>query len=181
MLLHLNSEQVKLKTVNNMNEYATEIFKQIQDITEEKSKMSEEKKQQQFLRIQQKLQSGCKLTAEELSFIQRYYPDMYPRIMRIQAQRQQLENSLKQAKSKEAAERIYNAAMNSIAKEDPDKAALMAAYTKAYAEFKETACYRELPEKDEEAKQNDVFSEKAIDEVEQEKHLLMYPKFDVEG
>lgn len=169
-----------LKTVDNMNEYVMEIFRKMQDISTENNQMSEERKQQQLLRIQQKLQNGSKLTAEELSFIQRYYPEMYPRVMRIQAQRQQLENQLKQAKSKEDAARIYNDAMTSITKEDPDKAALQAAYSKAYAEFKETTQYKSLPEKDKDSKENDIFSE-GMDEVEKEKRLVMQPKFDVMG
>lgn len=172
----------ELKQVGSMNEYAMEICKKMQEISAENSQMSEEKKQQQLLRIQQKLQNGSKLTAEELSFIQRYYPEMYPRVMRIQAQRQQLENSLKQAKSKEKAARIYQDAMNSIAKEDPDKAALQAAYSKVYAEFKESAQYRTLPEKEEDAKKhNTLLEEEDMDEVEREKRLMMQPKFDVAG
>lgn len=175
-------ENQALKKVSNMGEYTMEIFRKMQDITTENNQMSEEKKQQQLLRIQQKLKNGSKLTAEELSFIQHYYPEMYPRVMRIQAQRKQLENQLKQAKSKEDAARIYNDAMNSIAKEDPDKAALQAAYSKAYAEFKETAQYKSLPEKDKDSKENDIFStNEDIDEVEKEKRLVMQPKFDVTG
>lgn len=171
-----------LKTVNNMNEYATEILKKIQDITTENNQMSEEEKQQQLQRVLQKLKNGDKLTGEELSFIQRYYPEMYARVMRVQAQRQQLENSLKQAKSKEEAARIYNDAMNSIAKEDPDRGAIQAAYSKAYAEFKETAQYRSLPQKDKDTKENDIFSEdENMDEVEKEKRLMIQPKFDVTG
>ena len=175
-------ENQGLKMVNNRNEYAIEIFKKMQDITIENKQMSEEEKQQQLQRVLQKLKNGDKLTADELSFIQRYYPEMYPRVMRVQAQRQQLENTLKQARSKEEAARIYNDTMNSIAKEDPDREALQAAYSKAYAEFKETAQYRSLPQKDKDSKEKDIFTEaENMDEVEKEKRLMMKPKFDITG
>lgn len=169
------------KSVNSMDEYAMEIFRQMQDMTTQNNQMSEEEKQRQLQRILQKLENGDKLTPQELSLIQRYCPEMYAKAMRIQAQRQQLENRLKQAKSKEEATNIYHDALNSISKEDPDKKALMAAYDKVYAEFKKTAKYQNLPKKEEERKENQIFQEEMIDEVEKEKRLLMEPEFDVNG
>ena len=84
--------------------------------------------------------------------------------------------------AKEEAARIYNDTMNSIAKEDPDREALQAAYSKAYAEFKETAQYRSLPQKDKDSKEKDIFTEaENMDEVEKEKRLMMKPKFDITG
>ena len=143
--------------------------------------MSEKEKQRQLQRILQKLENGDKLTPQEFSFIQRYCPEMYAKAMRIQAQRQQLENRLKQAKSKEEAANIYNDALNCIAKEDPDKKALMAAYDKVYAEFKKTAKYQSMPKKETEGRENQILQEKIMDEVEKEKRLLMEPEFDVNG
>lgn len=174
-------ENQGLKTVNHRNEYAAEIFKKMQEITTENKQMSEEEKQQQLQRVLQKLKNGDKLTADELSFIQRYYPEMYSRVMRVQAQRQQLENSLKQAKSKEEAARIYNDAINSISKEDPDKKALMAAYDKVYVEFKKDAKYQSLPKKEKGDKEEQIFHQEMMDAVEKEKRLLMAPEFDVNG
>ncbi len=178
-------ESQGLKEVNSTYEYAMEMFKKMQDITAEGSRMNEEKKEQEMQRIQQKINNGEKLTAMEMAFIRRYYPEMYPRVMRIQAQRQALESRLKQAKSKEEVEQIYSEAMSSIAEEDPDKASLQAAYTKAYTEYKETDRYKSLPEKEEKDKKSSVFKfyveNENIDELEKEKRLIMQPEFDVIG
>lgn len=170
-----------LNAVDNMESFAIEYFQKMQEIAEENNQMSEEEKQKYLQRILQKLKNGDKLTGEELSFVQRYYPETYPRVMRIQAQRQQLESSLKHAKSKEEAASIYQETMSSIGKEDPDRAALQSAYSKVYAEFKKSQEYQMLPEKEGEGKESRVFEYREIDEVEKEKWLVLKPEFDVSG
>jgi hypothetical protein len=157
----------------------------MQEIATENSQMSEEEKAAEMQRIQQKINNGEKLTAMEMAFIRRYYPEMYPRVMRVQAQRQALESRLKQAKSKQEVEQIYSEAMSSIAEEDPDKSSLQAAYTKAYTEYKETDRYKSLPEKEVKNKKSSVFKvyveNENIDELEKEKRLIMQPEFDISG
>lgn len=166
-----------MEKVTTMEEYIEKFRDRVQDGFHE-SQMSEEDKAKELQKILRKLKSGVKLTGDELSFIKRFYPQMYSHVMRVQNQRQQLENQLKSAKSKEEAAQIFANAMGGIAKDDPDKEMLQAAYSKAYTEFQSTAQYRSLPETNQEAKKEKQKSSFEEDQVEQEKKRFLYPEFD---
>ena len=100
-------------------------------------------------KIYAKIQSGKKLTQDELAYLRRYDPVTYMKVARIQAQREALEAQLKCCKSKEEAQELYTDAVSRIPEDDPARAELLAAYDDAYGEFKKSDDYGSLPQKDE--------------------------------
>ena len=104
--------------------------------------------------IQAKLQSGKRLTAEELRYLKKYNPIMYAHAMRIETKRRAVEQSLKNANSKQEVEEIQFRAMSTISKNDPVKEYMVAAVQDAVKEFKKTTAYKSLPEVEEKDKKN---------------------------
>lgn len=111
------------------------------------SKMSDEEKKNYEEKINQKIKNGDKLTSSEMQYIRLKSPYLYAMISRIQFQRQVLEEKLKQCRSKEEVEEVYNSSISHISKKDPAKEPLMAAYTKVTLEFKKSSTYKNLPQK----------------------------------
>lgn len=170
--------------VTSMGEYLANFRDKVQETFSE-NQMSEENKTRELQRILRKLKNGAKLTGEELNFIRQNYPQMYAHVVRVQNQRQQLENQFKSAKSKEEVSEIFSNAMLGIAKDDPDKEMLQAAYSKVYSEFQNTPEYKSLPDTKEDAmkKKNNKNTQKPQekDQVEEERKKFLYPEFDVNG
>lgn len=174
----------ELRKSVTMEEYIEKFKEKVQENSND-GQMSEEEKSRELQKILRKLKSGARLTGEDLSFIRHFYPEMYVHVVRIQNQRKQLENQLKSAKSKEEASQIFSQAMTGIAKDDPDKEMLQAAYSKAYSEFQSTSEYKKLPETNQEAKvEKEMKSHRSVyeqDEVEQELKKFLCPEFDING
>lgn len=99
-------------------------------------------------KIQAKLQSGKRLTAKEMKYLQKYNPVMYAHAVRIEMKRRSVEEKLKHARSKEEVEEIQFEAISTISKKDPVRE-YMVAVCDAVAEFKKTEHYRRLPETEE--------------------------------
>lgn len=143
-----------------------------------KEGMSEEEKEKRLKKIEQKLKNGKKLTAEEMSFIQRYYPEKYPAIKRIQVMRESLEEKLEHASSKEEVQDIYMLAVGMVSDKDPYKEEVLRAYQDVLQEFKKNSAYQKLPQKTEDEKQNDFCNKNIEDEVRKAEYQFIVPEFD---
>jgi len=141
--------------------------------TSKKEGMSEEEKERRLKKIEQKLKNGKKLTAEEMSFILRYYPEKYPEIKRIQVMRESLEEKLEHASSKEEVEDIYGLAVGMVSDKDPYQEEILSAYRDVLEEFKKSSAYKKLPQKKEDAKKE------FEDEVIQQEYRFFTPEFDL--
>lgn len=147
-----------------------------------KEGMSEEEKEKRLKKIEQKLKNGKKLTAEELSFIQRYYPEKYPAIKRIQVMRESLEERLAHASSKEEVQDIYNVAVGMVSEKDPYKEEILSAYQDVLQEFKKSSVYQKLPQKTEDEKGRNyggLNHTDLEDEVRKEEYQFYMPEFDL--
>ena len=113
--------------------------------------LSDEQKKAYEERIMQKLQSGKKLTAEEMNYLRIKNPQLYAQAARVQAMRENLEKQLENCRSKEEVEKAYGMAMSMVGEDDPMRKAIVAAYDDVMKEFKKTDKYQSLPEKEEEA------------------------------
>ena len=98
------------------------IGKSIIKLFEEAGDNTEEKKKKMLEKIRHKLESGKKLTAEEMQFLQKNYPELYVKAKKIEIKRKTVEERLKHCKSK---------------------------VEEAVKEFKNTSDYKKLPEKKE--------------------------------
>lgn len=112
--------------------------------------LSDEQKKAYEERIMQKLKSGKKLSAEEMNYLRAKNPQLYAQAARVQAMRENLENQLKNCRSKEEVENVYGMAMSMVGEDDPMREAIVAAYDDVTKEFKKTEKYQSLPEKEEE-------------------------------
>lgn len=97
-------------------------------------------------KIYSKIQSGKKLTPDEMSYLARTNPAMYQKALRAQFFRRALESKLKSCRSKEEAQDIFAIAIGSIDENDPDRDIIIAALNDAYSEFKKSKEYKTLPE-----------------------------------
>lgn len=143
--------------------------------------MSEEEKEERMRKIEQKLKNGKKLTAEEMRFVQCYYPEKYPYIKRIQVMREHLEERLKHASSKEEVQDIYALAVGMVSDKDPYKEEMLSAYQDVMQEFRKSSAYQKLPQKSEEGKkgkQGGFNMADVTDEVMQEEYRFFMPEFD---
>lgn len=134
------------------------ITKNISELLSPACGMTEEEKQAYLAKIRAKLQSGKKLTGEEMRFLQAEDPVLYQQAARVQSMRESLEARLAHATSKENATSIYADALSHIADEDPMKEYLVAAYDDAMKEFRESDTYQALPDTEREA-QNERLSD----------------------
>ena len=106
----------------------------VQDYLDPTAGMTDAQRERFIKKIYAKIQSGKKLTQDELAYLRRYDPVTYMKVARIQAQREALEAQLKCCKSKEEAQELYTDAVSRIPEDDPARAELLAAYDDAYGE-----------------------------------------------
>lgn len=129
---------------------AQEITEKIKELMDPTSGMSDAEKEKYDKTVMAKVYSGKELTPEELRYIRINYPALYPQVLRVQIQRKAFEERVKNCRSKQEVEEVYQEAMMRVSEDDPMREVLYAAYTDVYKEFKETDDYQELPEKTEE-------------------------------
>lgn len=118
------------------------------------TEMDEQEKSRYEAHIRAKLESGKRLTAEEMRYLRLYNPTLYAHAIRIETVRRSVEEQLKHAKSKEQVEEIQYAAISAVSKKDPVRQYMIAAIQDAVAEFKKTSAYKQLPRKEEKETQN---------------------------
>lgn len=160
----MNINQIKLSAKSNMENNASvtpiatldKAAVYLQNMIELGiGEIDEEKLKEKYdATIQTKLQYGKRLTAEELRYLKKYNPIMYAHAMRIETKRCAVEQSLKNANSKQEVEEIQFRAMSTINKKDPVKEYMVAAVQDAVKEFKKTSAYKSLPEVEEKDKKN---------------------------
>ena len=145
---------MEIKNINEQREMMAAIGQQIMDYVHSMREegLRGETKEEYEQRIYAKAQSGQKLTPDEMSFLARTNPAMYQKVLRAQIMRKALEKQLQSCSSKQEAENVFSAAVSSISEKDPDRDMILAAYTQAYKEFKESTQYKQLPDTEEEAK-----------------------------
>lgn len=117
--------------------------------------MTEEQKKSFVEKIYKKLESGKKLTYDELQYLRMHDPITYAKAARVLVMREALKKQLENAKSKEEAADIYLTNMSRIADDDPAKKELEAAYNDEYSEFKKSDDYKKLPDTRKEAKEKE--------------------------
>ncbi len=119
----------------------------VKDYLDPTAGMTDEQKERFIKKLYAKIQSGKKLTPDELAYLRKYDPVTYMKVVRIQAKREALETQLKNCKSKEEAQELYVDIVSRIPEDDPARKELLAAYDDAYEEFKKSDDYGSLPEK----------------------------------
>lgn len=117
-----------------------------------KPEMNEEDHKKMQARIMGKLESGKKLSKEEMDYLKKYDPIMYVHALRVQKMAEAVKERLKHANSKEAADRIISSAITGISDKDPDKKYIVAAVNRISTEFHKSGAYSKLPNTEEEAK-----------------------------
>ena len=168
MNISLNLKKEETQKITTEIELARYIMERGNDT----EKMSEADRAKMEARINAKLQSGKKLSQEEMEYLRRYNPIMYAHALRVQRMAEAVEEQLKHAKSKEEADRIITSALNGISKNDPDREYIFAAVNRVATEFHKSGAYDELPntidEDDKKKKKSgEVFSD-AEDEEDDE-------------
>ena len=122
----------------------------LEDYLDPTAGMTDAQRERFIKELYAKIQSGRKLTPDEMQYLRRYDPMTYLKVARIQSQREALESRLKNCKSKEEAQEVYTDTMARIPEDDPARKELMAAYDRTYEEFKESGEYGKLPDEDSE-------------------------------
>lgn len=145
VVMAINLFQEKTEKITSTKELANYILDSVHDSFDE---MSEEKRKDMDARIQAKLESGNKLTPEELRYLQKYNPMLYAHALRVQVLAKAVEEQLKHARSKEEANRIITGAIAGISKDDPDRKYIFAAINRISTEMHKSPAYNRLPETD---------------------------------
>lgn len=96
----------------------------VKSISSKRSGLSKSQIQKKLQKIKNKLKAGARLTGEEKEFLRRYAPELYRKVTALEKERENYEERLKEAKTRDEAERIKMEKMaNNIAtanKEDPE-------------------------------------------------------------
>lgn len=145
VVMTINLFQEKTEKITSTKELANYIFDSVNNSSDE---MPEEKRKDMDARIQAKLESGKKLTPEELRYLQKYNPMMYVHALRVQVLAKAVEEQLKHARSKEEANRIITGAIAGISKDDPDRKYIFAAINRISTEMHKSPAYNRLLETD---------------------------------
>lgn len=122
----------------------------VKDFLDPTAGMTDVQRERFVKKLYAKIQSGQKLTPDEMQYLRKYDPVTYMKVARIQAQREAFERQLKSCKSKEEAQELYIDKVTMVPKEDPAREELLAAYDDVYEEFKKSDEYTALPETEKE-------------------------------
>ena len=133
-------ENTKLDTLS----IGLQLKEAVDSIFDPTTGMSEEEKKKFVQKLYRKLESGKKLSADEMQ---------YAKAAKVQVLRESLKKQLKSATSKEKAADIYTQAMSRISEDDPARKEIMAAYDDVYKEFRKSDEYKALPNTEKEAKE----------------------------
>lgn len=114
-------------------------------------------------RLQQKMESGKKLTTKEMNYLKKTNPILYQHMLRVQHEREALKNRLKRCKTKQEAQRVISQAYAAVSKKDPVRQQMLAAITDVARQFTNSSRYQKLPENEEELKKR---KQQKVDESE---------------
>lgn len=124
----------------------------VNDYLDPTAGMTDEQKERFIKKLYVKIQSGKKLTPDEMQYLRQYDPVTYMKVARVQAQREAFETQLNNCKSKEEAQDLYLDKVSRISEYDPARQELRAAYDDAFDEYKKSGDYKSLPNTEEERK-----------------------------
>ena len=142
-------ENTKLDTLS----IGLQLKEAVDSIFDPTTGMSEEEKKKFVQKLYRKLESGKKLSADEMQYLRKNDPVTYAKAAKVQVLRESLKKQLKSATSKEKAADIYTQAMSRISEDDPARKEIMAAYDDVYKEFRKSDEYKALPNTEKEAKE----------------------------
>ena len=145
----MDSREAIAKYLNGVKEYISKITDPLNEMTDEQK----ERYKQKVLRL---IESGKKLNSQQMAYVKKYMPEMYPYVLRIQLKRKAFEESLKHCKSKEEANDIYNRNLSEVNSDEPMAKAMIAAYDDAMKTFKKSDMYKALPDTNKEAVKKNV-------------------------
>lgn len=117
--------------------------------------MSEQDREKYHQNILAKIESGKKLSSQELAYLRANDPRAYQKARRMEQKRQWLEQQMKKCKSKQEVREVVGDAITHVSEKDPDRNAIVATYQEAYQEFRKTAKYRRLPDTRKEAEEEE--------------------------
>jgi hypothetical protein len=117
--------------------------------------MSEQERERYHQNILAKIESGKKLSSQELAYLRVNDPMAYQKARRMEQKRQWLEQQMKKCKSKQEVREVVENAITHVSEKDPDRDAIIATYQEAYQEFRKTARYRRLPDTRKEAEEEE--------------------------
>jgi len=103
--------QIQVDGEKKKQSTAMKILDSIQTTPVEKNDNSQEKLQ----KILSKFRAGKKLTPEELEYLRQYAPEMYQKVIKIQQQREEVEQQLQAAQTKEQVQQIVSQVTTMIA------------------------------------------------------------------
>ena len=126
----------------------------VNDYLDPTAGMTDEQKERFIKKLYAKIQSGKKLTPDEMQYLRQNDPVTYMKVARVQAQREALETQLKSCKSKEEAQDLYLDKVSRISEDDPARQELRAAYDDAFDEYRKSGDYKSLPDTEKEIRRN---------------------------
>lgn len=162
MNICLNEKQEEPEKIDTLRELAQFVLEGGNDV----EKMSEEDRSRMDAKITAKLQSGKKLSKEELDYLLKTNPIMYAHAMRIQRMAEATEECLKHAKSKEEADQIISSALSGVSKNDPYREYVVAALNRVSTEFHKSGAYEFLPDTVEEGEKKNKVSKDVFSDAE---------------
>ncbi|MGN0483663.1 MAG: hypothetical protein ACI4HI_08940 [Lachnospiraceae bacterium] len=115
---------------------------------------TEEEKKKKQAKIYAKIQSGARLSAQEMRFVQEYMPEMYPAVLRQQKLREMALHAFENCRSKEEVAQTEQRLYSGISENDPNREMMVAAIVSAKKEFQETGGYKNLPQELPDEKKN---------------------------
>ena len=142
----------------------------IEELTDPASGMSEEEIKSYEAKITSKLKRGKKLTAKEMDFLRKHNPELYRSALRVKMRKEQLEQQLKNCRSKSEAAEVARRVVATIRSDDPDKEFMAAGLRETMQQFKKSSAYARLPQTEEkedgrrQRRRAADFEEKAEDE-----------------
>lgn len=143
-----------VKKEENMN--ANQVIKeQLTRFSDPEPGMSEQEREKYHQNILAKIESGKKLSSQELAYLRANDPRAYQKARRMEQKRQWLEQQMKKCKSKQEVREVVEDAIGHVSEKDPDRDAIIATYQDAYQEFRKTARYRRLPDTRKEAEEEE--------------------------
>lgn len=149
-----NGMNASVKKEENMN--ANQVIKeQLTRFSDPEPGMSEQEREKYHQNILAKIESGKKLSSQELAYLRANDPRAYQKARRMEQKRQWLEQQMKKCKSKQEVREVVEDAIGHVSEKDPDRDAIIATYQDAYQEFRKTARYRRLPDTRKEAEEEE--------------------------
>ena len=143
-----------VKKEENIN--ANQVIKeQLTRFSDPEPGMSEQEREKYHQNILAKIESGKKLSSQELAYLRVNDPMAYQKARRMEQKRQWLEQQMKKCKSKQEVREVVENAITHVSEKDPDRDAIIATYQEAYQEFRKTARYRRLPDTRKEAEEEE--------------------------